>query len=286
VSNLLQVLVGGIASGCVYALVALSFVLIYRSTGAVSFMQGELMMSGAFAALAASTWLALPWWLALLFALALMALFGAGLERLVIRRMADHPHIAVVLLTLGLGMMLKGLVTLVPDWSTRTHALPLPVSGVVSLGGAALSAEQVAIVAVTCALTFAFWLFYRHTRGGLALRACADDAATAALLGVSVPRMHLLTWALGGAMAAAAGVLLAPLTFVHPGMGTVALKAFAAAVIGGMVSLPGSFAGGLLLGVVEALAGFGLPEGFRESLVWLVLLAAMMLRPRGSLLAR
>jgi len=122
----LQAVVGGIASGCVYALVALSFVLIYKATEAVSFMQGELMMSGAFAALAATTFLGLPWWLAVLFSLSLLALLGAGLERFLVRRVAGRAHLAVVMLTLGLGMMLRGLVSLVPAWATQTHALPLP----------------------------------------------------------------------------------------------------------------------------------------------------------------
>jgi len=122
----LQAVVGGIASGCVYVLVALSFVLIYKGTDTISFMQGELMMSGAFAALAATTFLGLPWWLAVVFSLSLLALLGAGLERFLVRRVAGRAHLAVMILTLGLGMMLRGLVSLVPAWATQTHALPLP----------------------------------------------------------------------------------------------------------------------------------------------------------------
>jgi hypothetical protein len=122
----LQAVVGGIASGCVYALVALYFVLIYKATEAVSFMQGEPMMSGAFAALAATTFLGLPWWLAVVFSLSVVALLGAGLERFLVRRVPGRAHLAVVMLTLGLGTMLRGLVSLVPAWATQTHALPLP----------------------------------------------------------------------------------------------------------------------------------------------------------------
>ncbi|HWS12963.1 MAG TPA: branched-chain amino acid ABC transporter permease, partial [Rhodocyclaceae bacterium] len=101
------------------------------------------------------------------------------------------------------------------------------------------------------------------------------------LMGVAVPRMHTLVWALAGAMAAFAGILLAPITFVHAGMGLIALKSFAAAVLGGVASLPGTLAGGLLVGVVEAAAGYALPEGFKEAAVWLLLLAVMFWRPGG-----
>jgi branched-chain amino acid transport system permease protein len=279
--SLLQILLSGIAAGCVYALVALSFVLIYKSTDAVSFMQGELMMSGAFAALAAGSFLALPWWLGLAFALGVTALAGAGIERLVIRRAAGQAHMAVVMLTLGLGMMLRGLVGMVPAWSSQTHALPLPVTGVWRAGGLAVSVEQLTVAGLTAAFCLGFWLFYRHTRTGLALRACAENPSAAALMGVAVPRMHTLVWALAAAMAAFAGILLAPITFVHAGMGLIALKSFAAAVLGGMASLPGTLAGGLLVGVVEAAAGYALPEGFKEAAVWLLLLAVMFWRPGG-----
>ena len=283
----LQAVVGGIASGCVYALVALSFVLIYKATEAVSFMQGELMISGAFAAPAATTFLGLPWWLAVLFSLSLLALLGAGLERFLVRRVAGRAHLAVVMLTLGLGMMLRGLVSLVPAWTTQTHALPLPVAGKVwRVGEVALAAEHVAVAALTGLLCLSFWLFYRRTRTGLALRACGENAESAALMGVPVPRMHALTWGVAAALAAFAGILLAPITFVHAGMGYLALKSFAAAVLGGMASLPGTMAGGLLLGVVEAAAGFALPEGFKDAAVWLVLLGAMLWRPHGLAAAR
>jgi branched-chain amino acid transport system permease protein len=276
-----QILLSGIAAGCVYALVALSFVLIYKSTDTVSFMQGELMMTGAFAALAAGSFLSLPWWIGLAFSLCVVALLGAGVERLVIRRAAGQGHMAVVILTLGLAMVLRGMVGMVPAWSSQTHALPLPFGGVWRAGGIAVSAEQLAVAGLTAAFCLAFWLFYRHTRTGLALRACADNARVAALMGVAVPRMHSLVWALAAAMAAFAGILLAPITFVHAGMGLIALKAFAAAVLGGMASLTGTLAGGLLVGVVEAVAGYALPAGFKDTAVWLLLLAIMIWRPGG-----
>ena len=259
---LVQVLTSGIAVGCIYGLVALSFVLIYKATGAVSFMQGELLMLGAFAVLALHEAAGLPLFAAVAFGVAAMAACGALLERTVLHRTLGPGHLTALLLTFGLGMVMRGAVGAVPAASHAMHRLPLPFAGEsVRLGGVALAAEHLAVIVATAALAAVLTLFFRRTRAGLALRACSENAEVAALMGVSVPAMHTLAWALGAGLAAIAGVLLAPVTFVHPNMGLVALKAFPAAVLGGMTSLPGALAGGVFLGVVEALAGLALPEG-------------------------
>jgi len=282
----IQVLVSGVAMGCVYGLVALSFVLIYKAADTVSFMQGELLMVGAFAvvALQAAGW---PLAVALIGGVAGAALLGAVLERTVLRHTLGQPamgqsHLGAVLLTFGLGLMLRGGVTAVPAASHGMFALPLPwADGVVRLGPLSLPGGQLLVMAVTALAAAALSLFFRYSRSGLALRACAEDARSAALMGVPVARMHTLAWALGAALAALAGVLLAPITFVHLNMGFIALKAFPAAVLGGLTSLPGALAGGVFLGVVEALAGLVLPEGTKDVVPYLLLLAALLLFPAG-----
>jgi branched-chain amino acid transport system permease protein len=138
-----------------------------------------------------------------------------------------------------------------------------------------------AVILATVAVAVALTLFFRHTRVGLALRACAEDARAAALMGVPVAAMHTLAWALGAGLAAFAGLLLAPITFVHLGMGLVALKAFPAAVLGGLTSLPGALAAGIFLGLAEALAGLVLPEGIKDLVPYLLLMAALFLCPQG-----
>ncbi len=276
-----QVLLSGIATGCVYGLVALSFVLIYKATETVSFMQGELLMVGAFVAVLLVEWGGWPVPLALLGAVA--ALFGAGavLEVVVLRRALGQPHLTAVLLTFGLGLAMRGGVTMVPAATHQMHRLDLPMAGVLAIGTLQLAAEHLAVLVATGLACAALAAFFRFTRAGVALRACSEDPRAAALMGISTTRMHTLAWALGAALAGFAGVLLAPVTLVHPGMGLIALKAFPAAVIGGLSSLPGALAGGILVGVIEALAGLYLPEGAKELAVYGLMLLVLLAFPRG-----
>lgn len=275
----LQVLTSGVATGCVYGLVALSFVLIYKATATVSFMQGELLMVGAFAALALHAF-GLPFAAAAVAAVLAVALLGAGLERLALRRALGQPHLVAVLLTFGLGLMLRGAVASVPAATHEMYRLSWADSAV-TFGPVVLAASHLLVIAATALLALLLAAFFRFTRAGLALRACAEDARVAALMGVPVAAMHTLAWALGAGLAAVAGLLLAPVTFVHLNMGLVALKAFPAAVLGGLVSLPGALAGGVFLGVVEALAGLVLPEGAKDVVPYALLMLALLLFPDG-----
>lgn len=278
--SLIQVLTSGIAIGCVYGLVALSFVLIYKATETVSFMQGEMLMVGAFAAVALNTGAGWPLWLAAPAAVAGLAVLGAVLERVVLRRAIGQPHLVAVLLTFGLGLMLRGGVTSVPAASHDIYRLPFADS-VLQFGALALSLSHVLVIVATVALAGVLVIFFRYTRAGLALRACSENARVAALMGVPVASMHTLAWALGAALAAIAGLLLAPITFVHLNMGLIALKAFPAAVLGGLTSLPGALLGGVFLGVVESLAGLVLPEGAKDVVPYVLLMLALLLFPDG-----
>ena len=278
--SLIQVLTSGIAIGCVYGLVALSFVLIYKATETVSFMQGELLMVGAFAAVALNTGAGWPLWLAAVVAVAGLALLGAVLERFALRRAIGQPHLVAVLLTFGLGMMLRGGVTSVPAASHDIYRLPFADS-VLQIGALALSLSHVLVIVATVLLAGVLAIFFRYTRAGLALRACSENARIAALMGVPVASMHTLAWALGAALAAVAGLLLAPITFIHLNMGLIALKAFPAAVLGGLTSLPGALLGGIFLGVAESLAGLVLPEGVKDVVPYVLLMLALLLFPDG-----
>lgn len=277
-----QVLASGIAVGCIYGLVALSFVLIYKATETISFMQGELLMLGAFTALALNTGAGWPVGWAALGAIGAMVLLGAALERGVLRRAIGQPHLTALLLTFGLGMILRGAVTAVPAASQTIHRLSLPFSDrPLVLGSLVIAAEHVVVIVATLLLAGVLTLFFRHTRTGLALRACSEDPRVAALMGISVPAMHTLAWALGAGLAACAGLLLAPVTFVHVNMGLIALKAFPAAVLGGMTSLPGALLAGVFLGAAEAVAGLVLPEGAKDVVPYMLLMAALLLFPGG-----
>ncbi|HJV28038.1 MAG TPA: branched-chain amino acid ABC transporter permease [Aromatoleum sp.] len=279
---LVQVLTSGIAVGCIYGLVALSFVLIYKATETVSFMQGDLLMAGAFAALALNQGAGWPLPLAMAGGVTALVLLGAALERTVLRRALGQSHLTALLLTFGLGLMLRGAISSVPAASHSMHRLPVGFAGeTLQIGALVLAAEHLVVIGATVLLGAALTLFFRGTRAGLALRACSENAAAAELMGVSVARMHTFAWALGAGLAAVAGLLLAPVTFVHLNMGLIALKAFPAAVLGGMASLPGALAGGVFLGVVESLAGLMLPEGAKDVVPYVLLMAALLVFPDG-----
>ena len=278
----LQIIVAGIAQGCVYGLIALGFVLIYKATETVNFAQGDLMMLGAFAGLAGMSVLGWPFWLAALAAVAVMALAGMLIERAVIRPVLGQPQFSIVMLTFGLGYIARGGVTMVPGIGTDTHALAVPYRGsTLDLGAAVVGGEQMVIIGATAALCGGLWLLFRYTRVGIAMQASSQNQLAAYYMGIPVQRLNGLVWALAAAAATVAGLLLAPITFVHANMGFIGLKAFPAAIVGGFGSLPGAIVGGLIIGVVESLSGFFLPEGFKDVMPYVVVLLMLAIKPTG-----
>ena len=280
--QVLQVLISGIAQGCIYGLIALGFVLIYKATETVSFAQGELMMLGAFLALVLMTLIGLPYWLAVPLALAGMAAMGFLVERVAIRPILGQPAFSIVMLTIGIGYMARGAITMLPNIGTETHTLPVPYKDQRwEFGGLVINAEQAVVIGVTALLCGALYLMFSRSRVGIAMQAVSQNQLAAYYMGIPVKRLNGLVWALAAAVAAIAGLLLAPITFVHSNMGFIGLKAFPAAVVGGFGSLPGAVVGGLVIGLVESLAGFYLPEGFKDVAAYVVVLVMLMVRPNG-----
>ena len=278
----LQLVISGNAQGCIYGLIALGFVLIYKATETVSFAQGDLMMLGAFAGLAGMTMLGFPFWLAVISAIGAMALLGLVTERLVIRPILGQPAFSIVMLTIGLGYVGRGLITMIPGIGTETHTLPVPYKDQSwTLGGLVVSMEQTAVIVVTAVLCAALYALFKYSKLGLAMQASSQNQLAAYYMGIPVKRLNGLVWALAAAVAAIAGLLLAPITFVHANMGFIGLKAFPAAVVGGFGSLPGAIVGGLVIGIVESLAGFYLPEGFKDIAAYIVVLIMLMVKPNG-----
>ena len=278
----LQLVISGIAQGCIYGLIALGFVLIYKATETVSFAQGDLMMLGAFAGQAGMTMLGFPFWLAVISAIGAMALLGLVTERLVIRPILGQPAFSIVMLTIGLGYVGRGLITMIPGIGTETHTLPVPYKDQAwTLGGLIVSMEQTAVIVVTAVLCAALYALFKYSKLGLAMQASSQNQLAAYYMGIPVKRLNGLVWALAAAVAAIAGLLLAPITFVHANMGFIGLKAFPAAVVGGFGSLPGAIVGGLVIGIVESLSGFYLPEGFKDIAAYIVVLIMLMVKPNG-----
>jgi branched-chain amino acid transport system permease protein len=280
--QVLQLLISGVAIGCIYGLIALGFVLIYKATETVNFAQGDLMMLGAFVAWVCMASFKWPFWLAVLAALAVLIIFAMLLELIVIRPVLGQPQFTVVMLTIGIGYVLRGAVTMVPGVGTETHVLQVPYKDQVKqLGSLVLNVEQLVIIVATLILSALLYLMFRFSKLGVAMQASSQNQLAAYYMGIPVKRLNGLVWGLAAAVATIAGVLLAPITFVHANMGLIGLKAFPAAVVGGFGSLPGAIVGGLIIGIVEAFAGFYLPEGFKDTAPYIVVLLMLMLKPNG-----
>jgi branched-chain amino acid transport system permease protein len=277
-----QLVISGIAQGCIYGLIALGFVLIYKATETVSFAQGELMMLGAFLGLALMTLLGLPFWLAVLASVAAMGLFGVLAERAVIRPILGQPAFSIVMLTFGIGYVARGVITMIPSIGTETHTLPVPYKDQIwKLGELVLNVEQLVVIAVTVVLCAGLFALFRFSKVGIAMQASSQNQLAAYYMGIPVQRLNGLVWGLAAGVAAVAGLLLAPITFIHANMGFIGLKAFPAAVVGGFGSLPGAIVGGLIIGIVEALSGFYLPEGIKDIAAYVVVLLMLMVKPNG-----
>ena len=281
-NQVLQLLLAGVAQGCVYALVALGFVLIYKATETVNFAQGDLMMLGGFFALTASVIMGWPYWATILFAVAAMAAVGMLIERIVLRPVLGQPAFTVVMLTIGVGYVLRGVVTMAPGWGTDTYTFPTPFAdGTFRIGEVIIAVQQVAVIVMTAALVSVLYVFFRFSKLGVAMQATSQNQLAAAYMGIPVRRVNMMIWGLSAGVAAFAGILLAPVTFVHSNMGFIGLKAFPAAVVGGFGSVPGAIVGGLIIGLVEAVAGRYMPEGFKDVAAYVVVLAVLMIKPSG-----
>ncbi len=281
-ADLAQTVIGGIAVGCVYGLTALGFVMIYKATEVLNFAQGELMMVAAFAAVAAVSLVGAPFWLAAVLAIAAAALAGAAIDRLLLRPLVGEPVFAIVMATIGLSYLLRSSVSMVPGWGSETLSLDSPFTGkFLRVGGVALSQDHLMAIVATVLACAVLFMFFRYTRTGIAMQAVSQNQLAASFVGVRVKRMFTLVWALSATVAGLAGVLLAPLTFVHVNMGLIGLNALPAAVLGGFGSIPGAIVGGLLVGLAEAFAGRFGPDGSKEIVPHVLLLAVLLVRPQG-----
>jgi branched-chain amino acid transport system permease protein len=278
--RLLQLVVNGSAAGCIYGLIALGFVLIYKATEMVNFAQGDIMMLGGFAAFTAISWLGLNYWVGMLLAVAVTAAFGFALDAVVLRRVIGQPQFAVVMLTLGLGFIFRAVAGL--TWGYDSVGFDTPFTNRrLSAGGLVLGADNLSIIAGTLILCAVLYVFFSRTRLGVAMQAASQNQLAAYYMGIPVRTVFSLIWAISAGVAALAAVLLAPVSMIDVNMGFLGIKAFAAAVLGGFGSIPGALVGGAIVGIVEQLAGYYLPAGFQDVSANVVLLAALILRPQG-----
>jgi branched-chain amino acid transport system permease protein len=277
---ILQLVLNGLAVGCIYGLVALGFVLIYKTTELVNFAQGDLLMLGAFTCYMCVVWYGVGYWLAFALAIVTVALFGAALDATVLRRVIGQPQFAVVMLTIGLGATFRSFASI--TWGSEIYTLPTPFSAKQTmLGKVSVSHEYVAIIVGTVLLCAVLYAFFTYTKVGVAMQATSQNQLAAYYMGIPVKRMFSLIWAISAGVAAVAGVLLAPVSLIDVNLGFIGLKAFAAAVLGGFGSILGALIGGLTIGLIEMFAGTYLPQGFKDVAAYVVLLVVLAVRPQG-----
>lgn len=280
--TLAQLSINGIAVGSIYALVALGIVLIYKATEVLNFAHGDLLVVSAFSAWSLITVWALPFWMAMGITVVGVACFAFILDAVVIRRIAGQPQFAGVMLTIALAFMIRGAVSMFFGPESRNY--PTPWSNqTIHLGGLAIANLQLVIFIAAMLVTLVLFLFFRFTRLGVAMQAASQNQLAAYLNGVRVKRINSMVWGLGGMTAAVAGVLLAPITLVDISLWFVTLKALSALVLGGFGSIPGAIVGGLLIGLIEQFAGVYMPDGSKDIVAYLVLIAVLILRPHGLL---
>jgi branched-chain amino acid transport system permease protein len=276
------VVVSGLATGSIYALMALSLVIVYNATRTLNFAQGEMLMVSTFVAWSSQRLLGLPLPVALLVAVVAAALLALVFERLVIRRAIGATHWDVLILTLGLSLMLRAGAGIV--WSHDEFPFPSFFSNrPIALGPVRVAPASLGIIGASLVLMLTLGVLFRWTRLGRAMRAVAQNQRAARLMGISVERVYAGAWVLAAVVGAIAGVLVAPVIFLSSKMGLVVINGFTAAVLGGFGSMPGAVLGGMLLGVLENLAPLYLPSGIRYAVPFLVLIAILLVRPAGLL---
>jgi len=280
VTEFIQLVVSGLAIGSIYGLIALGFVLIYKSTDVFSFAQGDLVMVGAYLGFGLLTWLGIPFLAVIPIVLVLAALLGLAIQRFVFKPMMGSPLLIMVMATIALSLLLRGVVVII--WGTGAVTYPSTLPNVaLDIFGVKIATVDLIIMGVTALAILIFGLFFRLTRVGLHMRAIAENSEAAAVVGINANRMFSLALLIGTVTAAVGGLLLANLQLVSTNISELGLLSFPAAVLGGMRSIPGSVVGGLIIGVIGQLATGYINGTAATAITFGVLLVVLLLRPQG-----
>ena len=274
----------GISTGALYALVALGIVVIYKATQVVNFAHGEMFMLGGFFAFTFHVMLGWPYLPSFALAVALAFAVGIAVDRIAFRPLMQRQTlVSVLLVMIGLSFVLKGVARWL--WGGKGDYLtfpPLISPEPLSFAGIMVMSQQLVVLGAACAVMLVFALFFKLTRAGRFMQATADNPKAAKLVGLRTDRVYMYTFGVGSAVAAAAAVLMAPLTLLYPDIGFMLfIKAFAAAVLGGLTSIPGAVVGGFLIGIIEQLAAGYLHTAMQEVAAFIVIMFVMIFIPTG-----
>lgn len=276
----LNLVASGLVFGALYGLVAISFAVIYKTTGVVNFAQGEVMLFITYVAWSVATWLQAPLWVLMAVAVLCGIVAGALLERLFIRPMLGQSQFAIIMTTVGVAIVLRGLVPLL--WGVESKPVETPLKGqVVEIASVLMLGDQLLALACFAALSALTWVFFRYSRIGTAMRATAQDETAALLMGINVRRLHSLAWMVAAAVSGVAGACYAVLVSRAPDMWFLGLQAFPATILGGLDSPLGSALGALIIGVSSALSEGYIGQGLKEISGFVIIIAILMVRPYG-----
>jgi len=277
---LFEIALTGIAGGGLYALAALAFVLVYKATRVVNIAIGEMLMVGAYLFFTFAASFSLPIWMAVLGSVIGTGLLGAVIERTMLRPLLGEPPISVFMVTVGLASILVGLVEII--WTADQRRLPEFLPNTPVMVGEAFLAPKIAYGALIAVVLIGLvLLLFRFWRGGVALRATASDQAAAYSMGIHVPRVFSLTWVASSMIAAVAGIIVGAIGGISSSMGVFGLSVLVVVIVGGLDSVLGALVGGVLIGLIEALAGSYLGGEYKLLATFIVLVFVLMVRPYG-----
>ncbi|MQA13633.1 MAG: branched-chain amino acid ABC transporter permease [Pseudonocardiaceae bacterium] len=280
VETLTTLTVYGLADGAVLALAALGFVLIYKATQVINFAQGEFLLIGGYTFYAAFVLFGLPTTVAVLFGVVVAVALGVVVERFVLRPLVGESAISVIMVTVGLAAVLRGVMQLIFGVQARQMPAVLP-AGTVEVLGARLPLNRLLVLVVAAVVLIAFALFFRRSRHGVAMRAVADDQQAALTMGISARRVFAMSWALAAVSALVAGVLLADITAVTPDLVSFGLLVFPVVILGGLDSVAGTIVGGIIIGLSEQFVSGFYDPGFAQIVPFILLVVILMVRPYG-----
>lgn len=270
----------GLVIGASYGLIAMGFALVYKATGVVNFAHGELVMLTAYVAFTLTNTFGLSFVPLMIVTIPIAMVIGLALERIFIRPMLGEPIFSIVMVTIGLAVMLRGITIMI--WGPDPHNLTANVSTeVIMIGNLPFYAAQLMSIAALAVCMSAAWAFLRFSRIGIAMRAVAAHETAALLVGISVKRIHAMAWALSSALAAIAGVLFAMNFKLAPDLWFQGLKSFPAVILGGLDSILGSAIAGIVIGVIENMSQGYIGQGLREISGFIVIVIVLMVRPYG-----
>ena len=276
----LQLTVSGLSNGMVYALAAVGFVVIYKSSSVINFAQGELLLFGAYLSFFAIAQIGLPWSAGILLTLVLAVVLGLLIERIALRPLIGEPVISMIMVTVGLSSVLRAVVNAI--WGARPRTFPafLP-RGEIAVGSAVLGMDRLIVIPTAAVVLILLGLFFRHTRDGIAMRAIADDQQAALSMGISIKRVIGISWALACVSAAIGGIMLGNIVGVSQNVSAIGLRVFPVVILGGLDSIAGAVIGGAAIGLLEAYTGGYVGHGLNLVIPFVVLIVILMARPYG-----